>query len=177
MNLVKFLRITFLKNMYERLLLKTCEQTKEKWRQNLLFVWSGSIIKIKFLGQFTPWTIAPGLFPSRIIAPWTILLDDSHLGLLYCLRIVTPGQLLPRAMTITNYSFFMAYNFGKMWLTIIISLSQNINPMQQTSTWTNNRNTRLRNHSFSTYAKFSENWNFLHTDTHTDVCVSGGKKC
>ena len=62
MNLVKLLRITFLKNMYERLLLKTCEQTKEKWRQNLLFVWSSSIIKIKFLGQFPPGQLPPYSF-------------------------------------------------------------------------------------------------------------------
>ena len=69
-----------------------------------------------------PWTIAPGLFPSRIIAPWTILLDDSHLGLLYCLRIVTPGQLLPRAMTITNYNFPWLFCVSFPWLNYIISV-------------------------------------------------------
>ena len=31
-------------------------------------------------------------------------------------------------------------------------------------------------HSFSTYAKSSENLNFLPPDTHTYVCMSGGKK-
>ena len=65
--------------MYEQLLLKTCEQTKEKWRQNLLFVWSGSIIKIKFLGQFPPWTIAPVQFLPGQLPPGQL----------------PPGQLLP----------------------------------------------------------------------------------
>ena len=59
-----------------------------------------------------PWTIAPGQFPPgqlppRIIAPWTIPPDNSHLGILYCPRIITLAQLLPRAMIITNYNFFM----------------------------------------------------------------------
>ena len=35
----------------------------------------------------------------------------------------------------------------------------------------------LWDHSFSTYAKFSEKLHFLPPDTHTCVCVSGGKKC
>ena len=64
-------------------------------------------------GQFpprtiTPWTINPQIYPTRTIAPWTIPLDSSHLGLLYCPWIITPQQSLPRATTITNYSFFMA---------------------------------------------------------------------
>ena len=33
----------------------------------------------------------------------------------------------------------------------------------------------LRDLAFSTYAKFSEH--FLHSDKHTFVCVSGGKRC
>ena len=34
-----------------------------------------------------------------------------------------------------------------------------------------------RGHPLSTYAKFSEKLTFLTPDTHTYVCVSGGKKC
>ena len=33
-----------------------------------------------------------------------------------------------------------------------------------------------RDHSFSTCAKYSENLTFLPLDTHSHVCVSGGKK-
>ena len=44
-----------------------------------------------------------GHFPPGQLAP-----DNSQLGQLYCPRIVTPAQVLPRAMTITNYNFFMA---------------------------------------------------------------------
>ena len=35
----------------------------------------------------------------------------------------------------------------------------------------------LRDHSFTTYSKFSEKLTFLSADTHTYACVSGGKKC
>ena len=35
----------------------------------------------------------------------------------------------------------------------------------------------LRDHSFSTFAKFSEKVTFLIPDTHTCEYVSGGKKC
>ena len=35
----------------------------------------------------------------------------------------------------------------------------------------------IRDHAFSTYAKFSKNKHFLPHDTRTYVCVSGGKKC
>ena len=59
-------------------------------------------VYIYFMG-----TIARGQFPPRAIAPWTIPPNNSHLGLLYCLQIKT-RQLLPRAMTFTNYNFFMA---------------------------------------------------------------------
>ena len=45
-----------------------------------------------FPGQLPPRTIALGQFPPRTIT----------------FRIFTHGQLLPRAMTITNYNFFMA---------------------------------------------------------------------
>ena len=55
-----------------------------------------------------PRTIAPGQFPPRTIAPLTIPPDNSHVGLLYCPRIITPRRLLPRAMTTTNYNFLMA---------------------------------------------------------------------
>ena len=71
-------------------------------------------------GQFPPrtittWPIAPQAIPTdgnypRSIAPWTISSDNSDLGLLYCpspFRIITPWQLLHRAMTIRNYNFFM----------------------------------------------------------------------
>ena len=34
-----------------------------------------------------------------------------------------------------------------------------------------------RDHSFSTFAKFSEKLTFLTPDKHTYVCESGGKKC
>ena len=44
--------------------------------------------------------------PPRTIAPRTIPQDNSHLWLLYCPRIY-PRQLPPRAMTVTNYNFFM----------------------------------------------------------------------
>ena len=37
--------------------------------------------------------------------------------------------------------------------------------------------TSSRDHSFRTYAKVSEKSTFLAPDTHTYVCVSGGKKC
>ena len=52
------------------------------------------------------WTIASGKLP-RTTDPWTIPPDNSHLGLFYYPRIITPGQLLPRAMITTNYKFFM----------------------------------------------------------------------
>ena len=52
----------------------------------------------RVLGQFLPGKLLPGQLPP----------DNFHLGELYCLRIVTPGQLMPRAMAVTNYSFFMA---------------------------------------------------------------------
>ena len=58
-------------------------------------------------GQFPSRTITPGQFPPRTIAPWKILPDNSHLGVLYCTRIIKTRQLLPRAMTITSYNFFM----------------------------------------------------------------------
>ena len=64
--------------------------------------------------QFSPRTITPEQFPSwtigflRAITSWAISQDDSPLGLLPCSRIITSRQLLPRAMTITNYNFFMA---------------------------------------------------------------------
>ena len=48
------------------------------------------------------WTMLPGQLPPRTIAPWTITMDNSLLGLWYCSLIIKPGQLLPRAMTITN---------------------------------------------------------------------------
>ena len=59
------------------------------------------------LGQLPPRTIAPEplhpeQFPPGTIAPWTIPPDNYHLGLLYCPWIITSGQLLSRAMTITN---------------------------------------------------------------------------
>ena len=57
------------------------------------------------LGQLPP---PPGLFPPTKIAPWVIPPDNLHLELFYCPQASTPGQLLPRAMTITNYNFFMA---------------------------------------------------------------------
>ena len=50
--------------------------------------------------------LPPGQFPPRTISPCTIPPDISHLGLLYCPRIIIPGQLLPRAMA--NYNFFMS---------------------------------------------------------------------
>ena len=58
-------------------------------------------------GQLPPRTIAPEplppeQFPPGTIAPWTIPPENYHLGLLYCPWIITSGQLLPRAMTITN---------------------------------------------------------------------------
>ena len=58
-------------------------------------------------GQLPPRTAAPrkippGQLPPRTIAPWTITMDNSLLGLLYCSLIIKPGQLQPRAMTITN---------------------------------------------------------------------------
>ena len=56
----------------------------------------------------TSWTINPQIFPTRAIAPGTVPLDSSYLGLLYCPWIITPQQLLPRATTITNYNIFMA---------------------------------------------------------------------
>ena len=34
-----------------------------------------------------------------------------------------------------------------------------------------------RSHPFSTYAKISEKLTFVTPDTHTYVCISGGKKC
>ena len=46
--------------------------------------------------------LLPEQSPPRTIVPWTIPSDNSDLGLLYCSRIITPGQLLPSAMTITN---------------------------------------------------------------------------
>ena len=64
------------------------------------------------LGQFPPGQLpsAPeqlprGQFPSRTIAQGTITIWD------FCItpRIFTPGQLLPRAVIITNYSFFQGY--------------------------------------------------------------------
>ena len=63
-------------------------------------------------GQLPPRTIArrtlpPGQVPPRTIAPWIIPLDNFQ-GLLYCPQIITPGQLLPGAIAITNYNFFMA---------------------------------------------------------------------
>ena len=58
--------------------------------------------------EIPPLQLPRGQFPPRAIAPWTIPPDNSHLGLLHCPRIITPGQLLPRAMTNTNYGFFMA---------------------------------------------------------------------
>ena len=60
------------------------------------------------LKQLTQGRLLPRQFPPRIIASWAIPLNNSDLRLLYCLRIITPGQLLPRATTITNYNFFMA---------------------------------------------------------------------
>ena len=55
-----------------------------------------------------PGQLASGQFPPRATAPWTIPLDNSHLGLLNCSRIIRLGQLLPRAMAITNYNIFTA---------------------------------------------------------------------
>ena len=66
---------------------------------------------LQVLGQFPPGQLPSALeqlprgqFPSRAIAQGTITTWD------FCItpRIFTPGQLLPRAMIITNYSFFMA---------------------------------------------------------------------
>ena len=57
-----------------------------------------------------PWTIPPGKLPcppgnSHLgqLPP----LNNSHLELLYCPQIITPRQLQPIAMAITNYNFFM----------------------------------------------------------------------
>ena len=50
----------------------------------------------------------PRQCPTGTISPWTIPPDNFHLGLLYCPQIITPGKLLPREITITNYNFFMA---------------------------------------------------------------------
>ena len=55
------------------------------------------------LGKLLPRQLSP-----REMAPWTNPPDNSHLGLFYCPRIITSGQLLPRAMAITNYNFFIA---------------------------------------------------------------------
>ena len=60
------------------------------------------VISIKMLCNFIEITLQHGC------SPWTISPDNSHLGLLYCPQIITPQQLLPRAMAITNYNFFMA---------------------------------------------------------------------
>ena len=51
----------------------------------------------------------------KTAAPWAILLDNLHLALLHCPQIITPGQLMPRAMTITTYNFSMAiFSFFSM---------------------------------------------------------------
>ena len=69
-----------------------------------------------------PRTIAAGQFPHRAIAPWTIIPDNSHLGLLHCPRISTSGQLLPRAITITNYNFSWLFSVSFTWPSYIISV-------------------------------------------------------
>ena len=75
------------------------------------------------LRTITPWTTAPGQFPPRTITPWTIPSGKSHSEILCCPRIITPGQLLPRAMTIANYIFFMAiFCFCFFLLNYIISV-------------------------------------------------------
>ena len=64
-------------------------------------------------------TTAPRAIPTQDNCPLTIRASDySHLGQLppgqflprtiVLPQIITPRQLLPRAMTITNYNFFMA---------------------------------------------------------------------
>ena len=73
-------------------------------------------------GQLPPGTIAPGQFPHKAIAPWTIISDNSHLGLLQCPPISTSGQLLPRAMTITNYNFSWLFSVSFPWPNYIISV-------------------------------------------------------
>ena len=69
-----------------------------------------------------PRTIAAGQFPHRASAPWTIIPDNSHLGLLHCPRISTSGQLLPRAITITNYNFSWLFSVSFTWPSYIISV-------------------------------------------------------
>ena len=65
----------------------------------------------------SPGKLSPRQFPPRTItlqdnclaiAPGTIYQENSHLGLRSCPWIITHQQLLPRAMTITNYNFFKA---------------------------------------------------------------------
>ena len=86
-----------------------------EWHLAHLVVWT--LINFRFLFRFNdnspwkiPWTIAPrklppGQFPPKSINHLTTPTGKSHLELFYCFRIITPRQLLTRAMTITNSIF------------------------------------------------------------------------
>ena len=60
------------------------------------------------LGQFPPQTIRTLDNCPVDNCPLETSHEQFHIGLLICPRIITTRRLLPRAMTITNYNFFMA---------------------------------------------------------------------
>ena len=81
------------------------------------------------LGQFPFGQLPPGQLLPRTIAPGTVAPppgqlppDNSHIGLLHCPRISTSGQLLPRAITITNYNFSWLFSVSFTWPSYIISV-------------------------------------------------------
>ena len=86
------------------ILFKLGSQIKIPWEFRGNFVGSQTVSS----GQLPP--LLPGQSPPKGNHPPRQFNppDNSHLGLLYCLQIITPQQLLPRAMKITNYNCLMA---------------------------------------------------------------------
>ena len=57
--------------------------------------------------------LLPRQLPPRTIALWTVPPDNSHLGLFYCPRIITSGQLLleQQQLQITIFSQLFSVSF------------------------------------------------------------------
>ena len=66
------------------------------------------------------------------VAPWAIPPDNSHLGLL----IFTPGQSLPRAMTVTNFSRLFSVSFPWPNYIFIFFYDSKNNNDNSNKTWT-----------------------------------------
>ena len=88
-------------------------------------------------GQFPPRTIVPrtipcGLVPPRTLPPGQFPPENSHLGLL----IFTPGQSLPRAMTVTNFSRLFSVSFPWPNYIFVFFYDNKNNNDNSNKTWT-----------------------------------------